>query len=161
MSQQHDLPPRTLPPLTLPPLSVERLWQFSLRYYAQPAVKEACLTLQNQFGGHVNLLLLLKWLDTQQLAFPAQGWQQLDASLEPSNALLYRFRDLRRQLKSHLPETLYQESLQFELQLEQQQQADLMECLQTMPLTPNHGETLTHHYCSQLGAESLLPVFST
>ena len=48
-------------------LTLERLWQFSLQYYSMRGVKDACLNLQNHFKGNVNLLLLLKWLDEQQV----------------------------------------------------------------------------------------------
>ena len=49
-------------------LTLERLWQFSLQYYSVREVKDACLSLQNNFHGNVNLLLLLKWLDEQQVS---------------------------------------------------------------------------------------------
>ncbi|MCF9378299.1 TIGR02444 family protein, partial [Vibrio parahaemolyticus] len=57
-----------------PRLTLERLWQFSLQYYSVREVKEACLRLQNSHHGNVNLLLLLKWLDEQQLTFAETDW---------------------------------------------------------------------------------------
>ncbi|MCL9780452.1 TIGR02444 family protein [Vibrio sp. S4M6] len=141
-------------------LTLERLWQFSLRYYGVRKVKEACLELQNQFRGNVNLLLLLKWLDEQQVTFQEQDWHKVEECLGRSESLLHSFRDLRRKYKQHVPDTLYRESLQFELQLEKQQQSDLVECINDLPLQSNSGEPLTLRYCRQLGGERLYIAFS-
>lgn len=142
-------------------LTLEALWQFSLQYYMSGEVKEACLALQNHFGGNVNLLLLLKWLDEHHLTFPPQEWECIEFGLERSEPLLQQYRELRRQMKKHLPDSLYRESLQFELQLERQQQSDLVRCINSLPLVDNHGDELTLQYCRQLGAESLFHAFSS
>ncbi|CAM3847644.1 TIGR02444 family protein [Vibrio aquimaris] len=141
-------------------LTLERLWQFSLQYYGVREVKDACLNLQNQFKGNVNLLLLLKWLDEQQAAFLDEDWHRVEECLGRSEALLHSYRDLRRKLKSHVPETLYRESLQFELQLEKQQQSDLVDCINSITLLHNQGEPLTLRYCRQLGGEHLHQAFA-
>lgn len=141
-------------------LTLERLWQFSLQYYSVREVKEACLHLQNHFKGNVNLLLLLKWLDEQQVSFQEQDWHKVEECLGRSEALLHSYRELRRKLKSHLPDTLYRESLQFELQLEKQQQSDLVDCINSIELEVNHAEPLTLRYCRQLGGEQLYAVFA-
>ena len=94
-------------------LTLERLWQFSLQYYSVREVKEACLHLQNQFKGNVNLLLLLKWLDEQQVCFGEEDWHRVEECLGRSEALLLSYRELRRKLKFHLPDTLYRESVGF------------------------------------------------
>ncbi|MDN3608865.1 TIGR02444 family protein [Vibrio ostreicida] len=142
-------------------LTLERLWQFSLQYYSVREVKEACLTLQNRYKGNVNLLLLLKWLDEQQAAFLDEDWYKIEACLGRSETLLHSYRDLRRKLKPHLADTLYRESLQFELQLEKQQQSDLVDCLNSIELHINTGEALTLRYCRQLGGQHLHEVFAT
>ncbi|MFB9137206.1 TIGR02444 family protein [Vibrio olivae] len=142
-------------------LTLERLWQFSLQYYSVREVKEACLKLQNQFNGNVNLLMLLKWLDVQHITIHDQQWLQLEACLGRSETLLHSYRELRKKLKSHLPDTLYRESLQFELQLERQQQSDLVDCINQLGLTTNHGDSLTLRYCRQLGGEHLYTAFCT
>ncbi|WP_158117089.1 TIGR02444 family protein [Vibrio cincinnatiensis] len=144
-----------VPPL----LTLENLWQFSLRYYSVREVKEACLCLQNRFHGNVNVLLLLKWLDEQQLIFPEQGWATIADALARTENLIEHYRDLRRKLKSHLPDTLYREALQFELQIEKQQQADLIACIEQLPLTAQTEQPLTSHYCQQLGAQGLSKIF--
>lgn len=141
------------------PLTLERLWQFSLQYYSVREVKEACLSLQNNFNGNVNLLLLLKYLDEQQVTPIENEWQQVIDCLSRSETLLHSYREMRRKMKNHLPDTLYREALQFELQLEKQQQADLVDCINHLTLENSHGEALTLRYCRQLGAEHLAAVF--
>ncbi|WP_047047580.1 TIGR02444 family protein [Vibrio mexicanus] len=141
-------------------LTLERLWQFSLQYYSVREVKDACLYIQNQYHGNVNLLLLLKWLDEQQVSFADQEWHHLESCLGKSEALLHSFRELRKKLKSHLADTLYREALQFELQLEKQQQADLVDCINSMALHHNTDEPLTLRYCRQLGAEDAYQSFA-
>ena len=37
-------------------------WDFSLAFYAEPAVRDACLALQDERGLDVNLILLAAWL---------------------------------------------------------------------------------------------------
>jgi uncharacterized protein (TIGR02444 family) len=44
------------------PWSDSPFWQFSLELYAAPGVKEACLSLQDELGLDVNLVLLSAWL---------------------------------------------------------------------------------------------------
>ena len=36
-------------------------WRFSLRFYRQPRVADACIALQEEAGVDVNLLLFLLW----------------------------------------------------------------------------------------------------
>ncbi|MEZ9230152.1 TIGR02444 family protein [Vibrio amylolyticus] len=141
-------------------LTLERLWQFSLQYYSVREVKQACLELQNQYHGNVNLLLLLKWLDEQQVSFLDEDWHKVEECLGRSEALLHSYRELRRKLKLHIPDTLYRESLQFELQLERQQQSDLVDCINQIPLTKSTSPSLTQRYCRQLGGEHLYQAFS-
>ncbi|WGW00595.1 TIGR02444 family protein [Vibrio sp. YMD68] len=141
-------------------LTLERLWQFSLQYYSVREVKQACLELQNQFHGNVNLLLLLKWLDEQKVSFQDEDWHKVEECLGRSEALLHSYRELRRKLKRHVPDTLYRESLQFELQLEKQQQSDLVDCINGLPLNHCEHQSLTQRYCRQLGGEHLYQAFS-
>lgn len=140
-------------------LTLERLWQFSLQYYSVREVKEACLSLQNNFNGNVNLLLLLKYLDEQQLTLQEKDWQSLIEAIARTESLVHHYRELRRKLKSNLPDTLYREALQFELQLEKQQQTDLVDVINRHELAINDGEVLTLRYCRQLGAEHLATIF--
>ncbi|MGR5238832.1 TIGR02444 family protein [Vibrio alfacsensis] len=141
-------------------LTLEHLWQFSLQFYGVREVKEACLSLQNNYHGNVNLLLLLRWLDEQQLIFQEQDWPLVQDSLNHSETLLHSFRDLRRHLKSQVNDALYREALQFELQLEKQQQSELVDCINSLTLVKNAGDPLTLRYCRQLAAEHLQQAFS-
>ncbi len=140
-------------------LTLERLWQFSLQYYSVREVKEACLNLQNHYNGNVNLLLLLKWLDEQQVAFQEHDWQTVIECIGRSETLLHSYRELRRKFKFSIPDTLYREALQFELQLEKQQQSDLVDCVNGLNLINNTDTPLTQRYCRQLGAENLAEQF--
>lgn len=141
-------------------LTLERLWQFSLQYYSVREVKDACLTLQNHYHGNVNLLLLLKWLDEQGATISEQDWHQVGECLSRSESLLGSFRELRRKLKRNVADTLYRETLQFELQLEKQQQSDLVDCINGLTLGNANGDPLTLRYCRQLDGEHLYSVFS-
>ncbi len=142
------------------PLTLEHLWQFSLQFYGVREVKEACLSLQNNYHGNVNLLLLLRWLDEQQLIFQEKDWHLVQSCLGRSETLLHSFRDLRRHLKSQVNDALYRETLQFELQLEKQQQSDLVDCINSLSLIKNDGDPLTLRYCRQLGDEHLQQAFA-
>ncbi|WP_261816510.1 TIGR02444 family protein [Vibrio gallicus] len=142
-------------------LTVDNLWQFSLRYYSVREIKEACLTLQNQFDGNVNLLLALRWLEQHRLTFPKQQWPQLQQSLERTESLLHDFRQLRRKTKQYLPNSIDKESLQFELQLEREQQVDIVAAIHTLTITTATTENLIDEYCHQLGAKQLIDEFRT
>lgn len=142
-------------------LTLERLWQFSLQYYSVKGVKEACLSLQNNYHGNVNLLLLLKWLDEQNLTFSDADWPVVQHCILRSEELLLNYRELRKKTKVHLPASVYRDSLEFELLLEKQQQSDLVNCINALDLSPNSQEPLTLGYCRSLHAEHLYPAFST
>jgi uncharacterized protein (TIGR02444 family) len=154
------MPAKTRPLNTRLPLTPERLWQFSLQYYAVKGIKEACLSLQNEFSGNVNFMILLKWLDEAKLTFDPVDWPLLFESLQRSDALLKTFRELRRKSKRQVPSSIYQESLQFELQLEREQQKDLLIQLNQLLLVPQHDKLLTTQYCEQLKANKLITIFS-
>lgn len=141
-------------------LTIERLWQFSLQYYSVKEVKEACLSLQNNYHGNVNLLLILKWLDEQKISIQDTDWNTLLACIHRTDMLIHTYRDMRRKYKQHLPDTLYREALEFELQLEKQQQADLVDCVNNLILGPPSTPPLTTKYCQQLTADHLATVFS-
>ncbi|MCV5919362.1 DUF2390 domain-containing protein, partial [Escherichia coli] len=82
-----------------------------------------------------------------QLIFQEKDWHLVQSCLGRSETLLHSFRDLRRHLKSQVNDALYRESLQFELQLEKQQQADLVDCINSLTLIKNDGDPLTLRYC--------------
>jgi uncharacterized protein (TIGR02444 family) len=74
--------------MTAPQTSRETpLWRFSLAFYRQPGVSEACIALQDDCGVDVNLLLFLFWLaaegrqvtpaEVNQIDETARGWREL------------------------------------------------------------------------------------
>ena len=79
----------------VPQVKAEQLWQFSLAFY--PKVKPICLHWQDSLGANVNLLLLLCFLEQQQLCLSPQQIQQISAALENFSAQFTRpLRQLRR-----------------------------------------------------------------
>jgi len=80
-------------------------WQFSLRFYRQPAVADACIALQEQAGVDVNLLLFLLWHATYQRALSAAEVAELEGRIGPwREATVIPLRTVRRALKT--PPTL-------------------------------------------------------
>ncbi|MCW8329665.1 TIGR02444 family protein [Photobacterium sp. SDRW27] len=140
-------------------LNPQDFWQFSLAHYAQAGVQPACMTLQNTYQGNVNLALLLHWLDTQHIALTLPELDTLIAGLYASDVRLQQFRTMRKQLKTQLDQTGYQQLLAFELTLEQDQQHNLVaQCNQFEDLTPKHAARSDNlaSYCKQLKASVLL-----
>jgi uncharacterized protein (TIGR02444 family) len=76
------------------------LWRFSLRFYRQPGVADACIALQDECGVDVNMLLFLLWL-----AADKKRLSPLSARAVCEQALLWRddvvapLRAVRRKLK--------------------------------------------------------------
>lgn len=79
-------------------------WTFSLSFYRQGGVSEACLELQDRCGVDVNIVLFLLWTatlrrrleagETLALADKVRAWQ---------NDVVVPIRNLRRSLKSPPP----------------------------------------------------------
>lgn len=118
------------------------LWRFSLHFYRQAGVSDACIALQDECGVDVNLLLFLLWLaagrrqlsvaDVKRLDEAASGWR--DLTIVP-------IRDTRRKLKgiATLVEPLRQEAFRtrikaIELEAERLQQEALFGLTRTGPL---------------------------
>lgn len=112
-------------------ITAEQLWQFSLTLY--PKIKSLCLQWQNDLGANVNLLLLLCYLERQQLSFSGAELQQLAATLgqfsaqftQPLRAL--RHNSTAAPLSRIQQQTLKQALLQAELTLEQLEQQLLLQ----------------------------------
>src|SRR5258705_5315206 len=58
-------------------------WRFSLRFYRQPEVADACIALQEQAGVDVNLLLFLLWHATQKRALSQADVAELERRIAP------------------------------------------------------------------------------
>jgi uncharacterized protein (TIGR02444 family) len=75
-------------------------WRFSLNYYRQAGVSEACIALQDQYGVDVNLLLFLFWLASERQMLSADEVKKLDATIQSWRELtIIPIRDARRNLK--------------------------------------------------------------
>jgi len=136
-------------------ISSDALWQFSLTLY--PKVKSTCLRLQDNLGANINLLLLLCYLEQQQLSLSKLQINQLSSALQPFSAQFTQpLRTLRRQsqtapLQPAQQQQLKQALLSSELTLEQLEQQLL---LQHCPALTPQAAPLLEIYLTQLQADS-------
>jgi len=76
-------------------------WRFSLRFYRQPAVADACILLQEEVGVDVNLLLFLLWHATHNRALSAAEVAELEQRIGAwRDMTVIPLRGVRRALKS-------------------------------------------------------------
>jgi uncharacterized protein (TIGR02444 family) len=76
-------------------------WRFSLRFYRQSEVADACIALQEEAGVDVNLLLFLLWHATQRRTLSAAEVAELERRIAPwRNTTVIPLRTVRRALKS-------------------------------------------------------------
>lgn len=76
-------------------------WRFSLRFYRQRDVADACITLQEKAGVDVNLLLFLLWHATKKRALSTAEVAELESRIAPwRNMTVIPLRTMRRALKS-------------------------------------------------------------
>jgi uncharacterized protein (TIGR02444 family) len=79
-------------------------WTFSLSYYRQAGVSEACLELQDRFGVDVNIVLFLLWTATLRRRLEAGEIRALaDRVRAWQNDVVVPIRNLRRFLKTPPP----------------------------------------------------------
>ena len=117
-------------------------WQFSLHFYRQAGVAEACIALQDECGVDVNLLLFLLWLAAGRRQLSAANVKELDAAVRDWRQLtIVPIRDVRRKLKgaATLVEANKQESFRttikaVELEAERLQQEALYSRSRPAPL---------------------------
>jgi len=77
------------------------LWRFSLRFYRQTGIVDACIALQDACGADVNLLLFLLWLAAEGRLLSAAEVKALDDKVRPWRELaIVPLRALRRRLKT-------------------------------------------------------------
>jgi len=80
-------------------------WQFSLRFYRQPKVADACIALQEEAGVDVNLLLFLLWHATLKRALSIGEVADIESRIAPwRETTVVPLRTVRRALKA--PPTL-------------------------------------------------------
>ena len=76
-------------------------WRFSLQFYRQPGVADACIALQEEAGVDVNLLLFLLWQATHKRELSAADIAALERRIGPwREATVIPLRSVRRALKS-------------------------------------------------------------
>src|SRR5262249_34616641 len=76
-------------------------WHFSLRFYREPAVADACIGLQEEAGIDVNLLLFVLWQATRNRVLSKKEVEELETAIAPWRAAtVIPLRGVRRALKS-------------------------------------------------------------
>ncbi|HEV2626155.1 MAG TPA: TIGR02444 family protein [Xanthobacteraceae bacterium] len=90
--------------MTVPAAASETpLWRFSLHFYRQAGVAEACIALQDECGVDVNLLLFLLWLAAGRRQVSAANVKELDAAVGDWRQLtIVPIREVRRKLKGEV-----------------------------------------------------------
>ncbi len=128
------------------PTATTPFWRFSLKFYGQAGVSDACIALQDGCGIDVNLLLFLFWLASERQALSADEVKKLDATIKSWRELtIIPIRDTRRKLKGaktfvdpRKQEALRDKVKAVELEAEKLQQEALYAFTQTGPLgTPS------------------------
>jgi uncharacterized protein (TIGR02444 family) len=117
-------------------------WRFSLRFYRQPKVADACIALQEEAGVDVNLLLFLFWHATCKRALSASEVEDLERRIGVwRDTTVIPLRAVRRALKSPpalvAPATaeLFRTKIKaVELEAERLQQEAMYELARTAPL---------------------------
>ena len=117
-------------------------WRYSLKFYGQTGVSDACIALQDGCGIDVNLLLYLFWLASEGRAVTADDVKMLDDKVRSWRELtIIPIRDVRRKLKgaATLIDPAKQEALRdkvkvAELEAERLQQEGLYAVTQSGPL---------------------------
>ncbi|KGB52072.1 hypothetical protein ATE68_16370 [Sphingopyxis sp. H038] len=84
------------------PLDPDTFWRFSVSAYAQPGVADICLSLQDDHGFDVNLLLLCCWLaQLRSIVLSETELRFLLAEIEATNSeVIGPLRQARRWLKA-------------------------------------------------------------
>ncbi|MDD1782148.1 TIGR02444 family protein [Enterovibrio sp. ZSDZ35] len=138
--------------------TADGLWQFCLQHYGQQEVKHACLKLQDQFKGNVNLALLFAWIEDAGFTLSLPSQSALRKAMSHSETLLSRYRLMRRELKPQLSRGAYQKMLNYELTLEKFQQQELLTCVNQLEWE-EYGPSALENYCAHLdsGARYLYP----
>jgi uncharacterized protein (TIGR02444 family) len=116
-------------------------WRFSLRFYRDPDVAAACITLQDEAGVDVNVLLFLLWSASLKRTLPQATIADLDARIgEWRDAAVIPLRTLRRALKVPPPVVAARSAEAFrtrikalELEAERLQQQTMYELAPSLP----------------------------
>ncbi len=114
------------------PLELDNpFWRFSLKVYAAPGVKQECLTLQEESGVNVNMLLYCAWRGSESEILSASTLERLSAAVQTWRTdIVLPLRQARNSLKRMNPadaeiKDLRSNILAVELRAEQIEQAML------------------------------------
>ena len=100
-------------------------WRHSLRLYKQPEVERLCLSLQDEFGLDVNVVLFCHWLGVTGLAANAKHLKDLSGQVDDwRQQVVEPLRKIRKNLKTKADVGSVREQIKLaELKAEQYQQA--------------------------------------
>ncbi len=136
-------------------------WRFSLQFYRQTGVSEACIALQDEYGVDVNLLLFLLWCADEGRLLAADEVRKLDDLVRDwRNLTVIPIRNVRRKLKGArtLADPGQQEAFRtkikaIELEAERLQQQALYSVSQSAPIgnsadsrTAAHGNVCAYEH---------------
>ena len=83
------------------PIEKSPFWRFSVKFYSEPGVAQACIDLQDQAGVDVNLLFFLLWNATQDRTVSDAEVAELDRTIGAwRDMTVVPLREVRRALKS-------------------------------------------------------------
>ena len=138
--------------------SADALWHFCIHHYAHVEVQKSCMTLQNEFNGNINVVLLLAWLENAGFCLDYHAVLGLRNAVNETEGLLRRYRIMRRELKPQLSEIAYRKMLNYELSLEKFQQVELVRYVNQQPWH-QQGSSSVSFYCAVLDkkAKALYP----
>ena len=127
---------------TQPSAQGSPFWRFSLRFYRQPQVADACIALQEESGVDVNLLLFLLWHATRKrVVSPAQveglerrigAWR--DMTVVPLRAVRRALRSPPALVEPATAEAFRTRIKAVELEAERLQQEAMYELARAAPL---------------------------
>jgi uncharacterized protein (TIGR02444 family) len=86
------------------PVRKSPFWRFSVKFYAAPAVADACIALQDQARVDVNILFFLLWNATERRALSATEVAEVERAIGGwRDMAVIPIRNVRRALKSPPP----------------------------------------------------------
>ena len=120
-------------------------WMFSLAIYANEAVAESCLAVQEELGLDVNVVLYAAWLASRDLQLNRSHLTALAATIEPwRHRVVLPLRALRRDLKGYSSAVDMRQKIKgLELESERRQQDIMWEFYGSEPALPVGKSALT------------------
>jgi uncharacterized protein (TIGR02444 family) len=97
--------------MSAPSVRKSPFWRFSVKFYAEPGVAQACIDLQDQAGVDVNILFFLLWNATQSQALNDAEVAELERGIGAwRDMAVVPLRNVRRALKTPPPVMASQEA---------------------------------------------------